>query len=457
MKRINEFKRNKIFILNSLNDYRFKLYFLIILILSIYCTSSVFKSNIFLETYYSFINSWVFLVLSFVFTIVTLDFCKKYSNKYSLMIRHKNKSTFIKKLIFPFFIICSSIFLIFLLLIFSLLIIKNGPLPHTFKFVYDLNISFYLVYVILRFFIFLMLFSFFIYMCYFLVGPNITFAIYIVISLFQFFCSSNKLFFPYFLNGFLYDNFFMDLTYTVGNILVFEVLIYLIYKSLSLNKTFIVGKIKFIFLKSFYSIKKKIKIILPMLISYIILLIFILSNYKNSGYSSANLFYGNIAETDLLFLLQKTVKSFLTIYIGYYFIVSDLNRAKEYLFLRMQKKDWFLYKNLFLTISIIIFKLASFALYIILKSVYHYNDSVNFILVISDLFYILTIIELIYFLIFSSFSKINILKIILFLLFTIIYILKGFYIGLPLIVILYFTLFLLNYVKTIKGSNVIYF
>ena len=143
MKRINEFKRNKIFILNSLNDYRFKLYFLIILILSIYCTSSVFKSNIFLETYYSFINSWVFLVLSFVFTIVTLDFCKKYSNKYSLMIRHKNKSTFIKKLIFPFFIICSSIFLIFLLLIFSLLIIKNGPLPHTFKFVYDLNISFY--------------------------------------------------------------------------------------------------------------------------------------------------------------------------------------------------------------------------------------------------------------------------------------------------------------------------
>ena len=192
----------------------------------------------------------------------------------------------------------------------------------------------------------------------------------------------------------------MDLTYTVGNILVFEVLIYLIYNSLSLNKTFIIGKIKFIFLKSFYSIKKKIKIILPMLISYIILLIFILSNYKNSGYSSANLFYGNIAETDLLFLLQKTVKSFLAIYIGYYFIVSDLNRAKEYLFLRMQKKDWFLYKNLFLTISIIIFKLASFALYIILK---------------------------------------------------------GFYIGLPLIVILYFTLFLLNYVKTIKGSNVIYF
>ena len=84
MKRINEFKRNKIFILNSLNDYRFKLYFLIILILSIYCTSSVFKSNIFLETYYSFINSWVFLVLSFVFTIVTLDFCKKYSNKYCI-------------------------------------------------------------------------------------------------------------------------------------------------------------------------------------------------------------------------------------------------------------------------------------------------------------------------------------------------------------------------------------
>lgn len=231
-------KRYKTLALNHLNSYRYKLLFLVTIIVSIFAVSEASsKYGVFVAFYESFTNCWVIFFLFIIIMINTIDFCNLYKNNHSIMTRNISKKQYIKELMYSVVLSNLILFLTYILCISSLLILKclgNFSITNS---IYGINIILVNLYVLFKILLISLLSSYIILLLYFIFNKVVSYIVGIIISVLlvtvqvsYIIRSSFVLFYGFYLTGGLFTNITLDILYFIIIALMFELIVLLLYK-----------------------------------------------------------------------------------------------------------------------------------------------------------------------------------------------------------------------------------
>lgn len=220
------------FIANSLNSYKFKAIFLILVILSIYGVFDIaIRTGFFYGLYMIYNNQWVIAILLFCLFVNTLNICELYKKNYSIIIRNKTKKEYLKEISKIIIITNTIVILMSFMITCIFLFFKYAGDFSVGNTINGVNILFYTIYHFIRFIIISSLLSLLIFYCWKFLNSFFSFLISIILSLSLVISPISleivthfKMFFGYYLLAPRFENITLDIQFSLLTIIIIMII-----------------------------------------------------------------------------------------------------------------------------------------------------------------------------------------------------------------------------------------
>ncbi len=237
MKKNKKFNYYRYFVENALNDYKFKLIFLLLVILNGYVAIDSNSDFGFFEAIYmAYTNPWIIAMVLFIVFLNTINIGILYKKNYSVIIRFNNKKDHICFILKISLLVNSIVILMCLMMSCIGLSLKTGGNFSMPIIKYNINVIYYLPFHLIRFVVFVLLLSMIVYYSWYLLqyvgGIIITIILSLPLIIYPITVVAQKhfiLYYGYYLLLPIFDNLSIEIKYTVLQILLLATINVILY------------------------------------------------------------------------------------------------------------------------------------------------------------------------------------------------------------------------------------